>query len=149
MRKLLIVNGPNLNLLGTREPEIYGHETLKEMNAGIKKRAAALGFTTGFFQSNHEGEIIDFLHANRKKADGLIINAAALTHYSYAIADAITAIAIPAVEVHISNIHAREEFRHHSVLAAVCLGQLTGFGRYGYLMAVDFFADYFKKQSRR
>ncbi len=149
MPKLLIVNGPNLNLLGTREPNIYGKETLAQMNANLAKKAAALGLSVQFFQSNSEGAIIDFLHAEYKKVNGLIINAGAYTHYSYAIADAITATSLPAVEVHISNIYAREEFRHKSVLAPVCVGHLTGFGRHGYVMALEFFAQYFKNRKKR
>lgn len=141
MRKVLVVNGPNLNLLGVREPEIYGRSTLEELNGRLNDMAAELKIELKFFQSNHEGEIIDFLHKEAPQADGLIINPGALTHYSYALRDAISAVSIEAVEVHMSNIYAREEFRHKSVLAPVCLGHLTGFGFYGYAMALSYFAD--------
>ncbi|MCL2108337.1 MAG: type II 3-dehydroquinate dehydratase [Oscillospiraceae bacterium] len=137
--KIYVINGANLNLLGVREPEIYGSETLADINAAIAEKCKTLGINCEFFQSNHEGAIIDKLHEAWEKADGVIINPGAFTHYSYAIRDAISTLAIPVIEVHISNIHAREEFRHKSVLSAVCEGVLCGFGSMGYLMAVDYF----------
>ena len=141
MPEILIVNGPNLNLLGKREPDIYGKTSLEELNTKLKEIAGKLGLDLIFFQSNSEGEIIDFLHKNGFEAGGLIINPGALTHYSYALRDAISAVGIDAVEVHMSNIHAREKFRRRSVIAPVCNGSLTGFGAYGYVMALSFFAD--------
>ncbi|HOP06772.1 MAG TPA: type II 3-dehydroquinate dehydratase [candidate division Zixibacteria bacterium] len=141
MRRILVVNGPNLNLLGKREPEIYGRSTLDELNGKLNDMAKELKIELKFFQSNHEGEIIDFLHKEAPDAHGLIINPGALTHYSYALRDAISAVSIEAVEVHMSNIYAREEFRHKSVLAPICQGHLTGFGFYGYAMALSYFAD--------
>jgi len=141
MAKILVVNGPNLNLLGKREPEIYGTSTLDELNGRLSEVAGDLGLELVFFQSNSESELIDFLHREGFTADGLIINPGAFTHYSYALRDAISAVKIEAVEVHMSNIYQREEFRHKSVLAAVCQGHLVGFGFYGYAMALSYFAD--------
>ena len=138
MKNLLIINGPNLNLLGEREPGTYGSDTYESICAEIKDKAAELGFDDcECFQSNHEGEIIDKLHAARLDKCGVILNAGAYTHYSYAIRDAIAAIKIPVIEVHISNICKREEFRHNSVIAPVCSGSLFGFGKDGYLLAVQ------------
>lgn len=141
MAHILIVNGPNLNLLGTREPQTYGTQTLEQINAKLSKIAKRLGLEVKFFQSNSEGEIIDFLHREAATAEGMIINPGALSHYSYAIRDAITSVDIDTVEVHLSNIHSREEFRRLSVIAPVCRGQVTGFGAYGYAMALSYFAD--------
>ncbi len=141
MPRILIVNGPNLNLLGKREPEVYGTETLDELNGKLADMAKELGVEVSFFQSNSESEIIDYLHKEGFDADGLIINPGALTHYSYALRDAIAAVDIEAVEVHMSNIYAREEFRRKSVMAPVCTGHLVGFGFYGYAMALSYFAD--------
>lgn len=141
MSKILIVNGPNLNLLGTREPHVYGTSTLDELNKRLAEMAGELKIELEFFQSNHEGELIDFLHREAPDADGLIINPGALTHYSYALRDAIAAVGIEAVEVHMSNIYAREEFRRKSVIAPVCQGSMAGFGFYGYAMALSYFAD--------
>lgn len=132
MRQILIIHGPNLNLLGTREPETYGTQTLDDLNAEIAKTAATLKVTPLFFQSNHEGAIIDFIQ-EQKDAAGIVINPGAFTHYSYAIRDCLAAVAKPVVEVHISNVHTREDFRHTSVIAPVALGQLTGFGTDSYL----------------
>jgi 3-dehydroquinate dehydratase-2 len=137
MKKILVIHGPNLNLLGEREPGVYGTDTFESINDEIVSHALEYGMHCEVFQSNHEGEIIDELHLARKKFDGVVLNAGAYTHYSYAIRDAIAAIKIPVVEVHLSNIHARDEFREKSVIAPVCVGQISGFGKYSYLMAVD------------
>ena len=132
--KILVINGPNLNLLGEREPGYYGTDTLASINADLEKKAAELGTEIEFYQSNHEGAIIDRLHAARANANGgidaIVLNAGAYTHYSYAIRDAIAAIKLPVVEVHLSNIHARDAFRETSVIAPVCAGQISGFGAY-------------------
>ncbi len=137
---LLVVNGPNLNLLGTREPEIYGAGTLAALEAEL--RAAFPGVRFSFFQSNHEGELLDRLHAAAGEGvDGIVINAGALTHTSIALRDAIAAVGIRAVEVHISNVHRREAFRHHSYLSAVCEGSIVGLGRKGYGLAVRYFVE--------
>ena len=132
--KVLVINGPNLNLLGTRKPEIYGSHTLDENNKYIEEYFK--NTKINFFQSNHEGEIIDALHAAPQKYEGVVINAGAFTHYSYAIRDAIEAISIPVVEVHLSNIASREEFRQNSVIAPVFRGSISGFGRYSYVLAI-------------
>ncbi len=141
MRRILVVNGPNLNLLGRREPKVYGTGTLEELNNTLSEMAKELGIQVEFFQSNSEGEIIDFLHREGFTADGLIINPGALTHSSYALRDAIAAVNIETVEVHLSNIYGREDFRRTSVIAPVCKGHLVGFGFYGYAMALSFFVD--------
>lgn len=135
--RILVVNGPNLNGLGTREPQIYGHDTLADIVGRIEKRAAELGATVTAFQSNHEGAIIDFLQHEAPTADGLIINAGGLTHSSVVLRDAIAASHLSAVEVHLSNVHAREEFRHTSLLTAVCKGMITGLGWRGYVYALE------------
>jgi 3-dehydroquinate dehydratase-2 len=134
--RILVVNGPNLNLLGTREPEIYGRDTLADIEERIRAHAAAQGIETAFVQSNHEGEIVDCIQQHRDW-DGIVINAAAYTHTSRAIADAISAVDVPAIEVHLSNVFAREEYRHHSMLSAVVWGQVVGFGWRGYIAGVD------------
>ncbi|MCI5815952.1 type II 3-dehydroquinate dehydratase [Ruminococcus sp.] len=135
--RILVIHGPNLNLLGEREPGIYGTENLEQVNGAILARAKELGAQCEVFQSNHEGDIIDRLHEARREFDGVVLNAGAYTHYSYAIRDAIAAIRIPCVEVHISNVHAREEFRHTSVIAPACLGVVCGFGGDSYLLALE------------
>lgn len=135
---ILIVNGPNLNLLGEREPKVYGSETLADLEHWITQHQAVHGHTLKFYQSNHEGQLIDFIQGNRKWAGGMILNAGALTHYSYALADAVTACQIPTVEVHISDIQKREEFRRHSVLKAVCVKQICGLGKLGYVNGIEF-----------
>ncbi len=137
MIKISLLHGPNINLLGTREPEVYGRDGFDEINRKIKARAQNLGMEVRILQSNHEGELIDAIQDAREWADAIIINPGALTHYSYAIRDALTAVRLPALEVHISNVHAREEFRRHSVIAPVTAGQIVGMGTLGYLIAID------------
>ncbi len=134
--KILIINGPNLNMLGIREPEKYGNETLENINTKIVKYCSANNIEVDFYQSNIEGEIINKIHSARGKFDGIVLNAGAYTHYSYAIRDAIPIAQMPVVEVHLTNVHAREEFRHTSVIAPVCKGQICGFGSNSYLLAV-------------
>ena len=136
MKKILVVNGPNLNLLGKREPEIYGATTLKDIEDRIAKRAKKSGVDVDFFQSNHEGAIVDALQDAEGKYNFIIINAAAYTHTSVAIRDALCAISVPAIEVHLSNIHKREEFRHNSLIAPVVMGQVLGFGAESYMAAL-------------
>jgi len=133
----LVLHGPNLNLLGTREPEVYGHETLEDINRQLTDLGRELGVTLVFFQSNHEGALIDRIHAARTEGiAGMIINPGGLTHTSVALRDAIAGVAIPTVEVHLSNVHAREEFRRHSYVAPVVLGQIAGLGAIGYQLAI-------------
>ncbi|MDE6731661.1 MAG: type II 3-dehydroquinate dehydratase [Oscillospiraceae bacterium] len=134
--KILVLNGPNLNLLGEREPNIYGDNSLSSINEALAKKAAEMGFETAFFQSNGEGAIIDVLHDARRDCAGVILNAGAYTHYSYAIRDAIAAIKIPVIEVHLSNVDSREEFRKTSVIAPVCKGSISGFGKFSYDLAL-------------
>tara|TARA_Y100001949_G_C15856994_1_gene273264 strand:+ start:311 stop:739 length:429 start_codon:yes stop_codon:yes gene_type:complete len=134
--KIIIVNGPNLNLLGEREPEIYGSETLHEINDWIKNHDVCQNLDLEFFQSNSEGAIIDFLHSKREEVDYLVINPGALTHYSYALRDAIVGTDIKAVEVHLSDIYNREDFRKISVIKSVCLTQIFGEGKQGYITAI-------------
>ena len=137
MSKILVLHGPNLNLLGTREPEIYGHTTLNDINEMIKSKAAEYDINVDNLQSNHEGILIDAIQQAPKKGyDYIILNAAAFTHYSIAIRDAIAAISVPVIEVHLSNIHTREEFRHNSVIAPVVMGQICGFGVDSYMAAL-------------
>lgn len=133
--KILVINGPNLNLLGTREADVYGTRTLEEINDSLKKLAAELGAEVDIRQSNHEGEIVDFIQ-HAKDYAALVINPAAYTHTSVAIRDAIAAVEIPAVEIHLSNIYRREEFRHKSLISPVAHGQISGFGPEGYLLAL-------------
>ncbi|BCA80192.1 type II 3-dehydroquinate dehydratase [Desulfuromonas sp. AOP6] len=133
----LVLHGPNLNLLGTREPEVYGHETLDDINRQLAALGRELGVTLLFFQSNHEGALIDRIHAARNEGvAGMVINPGGLTHTSVALRDAIAGVAIPTVEVHLSNVHAREEFRRHSYVAPVVLGQIAGLGTFGYQLAI-------------
>jgi 3-dehydroquinate dehydratase-2 len=137
MKKILVIQGPNLNLLGEREPEIYGTLTLDEIHKEMENKARNLEMQLDFIQSNDEGEIINAIQEAKEKADGIVINPAAFTHYSLAIADAIRASGVPTVEVHLSNIYAREEFRRKSVIAPFSIGQISGFGFQGYLFALD------------
>lgn len=137
LKKILIINGPNLNLIGQRQPDIYGNESLDEINKQIVDKCKVLGVDVSFYQSNHEGALIDKIHQAMDKVDGIIINAGAFTHYSYAIADAIACCGLPVIEVHLSNIYARETFRTNSVLSPVCCGTIAGFGKQSYLLAVD------------
>ncbi len=137
MTSILILNGPNLNLLGTRQPEVYGKMTLADIEATCREKAQALGVQLAFDQSNHEGALIDILHAARGVHQGIILNAGAYTHTSVGLRDAISSIELPVVELHLSNIHAREEFRHLSHIAPVAVGQICGFGARGYVLAID------------
>jgi 3-dehydroquinate dehydratase-2 len=136
MTSILILNGPNLNLLGTRQPEVYGHTTLADIEALCMDAAKSLGCSMAFEQSNSEGALIDAIHAARGKYDGIILNAGAYTHTSIALMDALASVEIPTIEVHLSNIHAREEFRHTSYISKVALGVICGFGVKGYPLAL-------------
>lgn len=144
--KILVMNGPNLNLLGEREPNIYGTETLGSINDELLEAGKKLGHEVSFFQSNSEGGLIDALHNARLEFDGVVLNAGAYTHYSYAIHDAIAAIKIPVVEVHISNINGRDEFRKNSVIAPVCAGSIAGFGKNSYVLALHALDYMFKER---
>ena len=138
MKKILVLHGPNLNLLGTREPEIYGRTTLEDINRMIAARAKEAGIEADYLQSNYEGVLVDALQGAPGKGYAFVIlNAAAFTHYSVAIRDAIAAISVPVIEVHLSNIHQREEFRHHSVISPVVMGQIAGFGADSYMAALE------------
>ena len=135
--KALFLNGPNLNLLGTRQPEVYGRQTLADIEALVRARATGLGVEIDFRQSNHEGELVTWIQEARGQFDAIVLNAAAYTHTSVALRDAIAAVSIPTVEIHLSNIHAREEFRHRSLIAPVCRGQISGFGFQSYLLGLQ------------
>ena len=142
MPVLLCLNGPNLNLLGTREPDVYGATTLPEIEAGLRARGAELGFDVDCLQSNSEGALIDALHAARLRCAGVLINAGAYTHTSIALRDALSVVALPTVEVHLSNVYRRESFRHRSLLAPVCLGVIAGFGPRSYLLGLEALAQH-------
>ncbi|MEG0771451.1 MAG: type II 3-dehydroquinate dehydratase [Clostridia bacterium] len=142
MKKVIVIHGPNINLLGVREPGIYGSETLEEINDSINKASKQLNLNVSIFQTNSEGEIIDLIHRAYKEFDAIIINAGAFTHYSIAIRDAIAAVLTPCIEVHLSNIYAREEFRSNSVIAPVCCGSISGFGKESYILALHAISIY-------
>ena len=135
--KILILNGPNLNLLGQREPDVYGRTTLADIEASVRMRAGQLGAEVEFRQSNLEGELVGWIQQARGVFSAIVLNAAAYTHTSVALRDAISAAGVPTIEVHLSNIHAREEFRHRSLIAAVCRGQICGFGAYSYILGIE------------
>ena len=141
MKKILVLLGPNLNMVGVREKGVYGSESADTIKTEIIEYAESKNYDATVFQSNHEGDLIDQIHSAKDVYDGVVINAGALTHYSYALRDAISCIKVPFVEVHMSNIHAREEFRHTSVIAPVCVGQISGFGKYSYFLGIDALKD--------
>ena len=149
MKTVLLLNGPNLNTLGWREPDVYGAVTLAEIERRTAAAGEKLGLAVRCFQSNHEGAIIDEIHKARDSADGIIMNPGAFTHYSYAIRDAIAAVGLPAVEVHLSNVYKREPFRHVSVTAPVMLGVIAGLGPIGYELALEALAAHFREQGGR
>lgn len=142
--RILVIHGPNLNLLGLREPGIYGSDTLETLNASLRALAGDLGLTLEIFQSNHEGAILDAIHQARASADGILINPGALTHTSVALRDAVAGVGLPAVEVHLSNVQAREPFRHHSFTAPVCVGTVAGFGGRSYLLGLRGLAEHLR-----
>jgi 3-dehydroquinate dehydratase-2 len=146
-RAVVVLNGPNLNMLGTRQPQIYGTTTLADIEARVRDRAGARAIDVTFFQSNHEGALIDRIQEVGPTADGVIINPGAFTHYSYAIRDALAMVPCPIIELHLSNIHARESFRHTSVIAPVASGQIVGMGWRGYLIAIDYLAMLFDAEA--
>ncbi|MGA9595965.1 MAG: type II 3-dehydroquinate dehydratase [Acidimicrobiia bacterium] len=148
-RKILVLNGPNLNLLGTREPDVYGSETLDDIIADLREYSAARDADVTHLQSNSESDLIDALHAARNSVDGVVFNAGAFTHYSIALRDAIAALGLPVIETHLSNVHARESFRHTSVLAPVCLGVVAGLGRDSYFAAIEGLLRYLTRQEDR
>lgn len=145
-RKILLINGPNLNMLGIRKPEVYGTTTLKDIEEELTSYAQKMGCILSCFQSNHEGYIIDKLHEAYGDADGIIINPGAYTHYSYAIRDAIESVMIPTVEIHLSDIHNREDFRKTSVISPVAITQISGHGKNGYFMALDYLLEHLKNK---
>ena len=147
MSALLVLNGPNLNLLGQRQPDVYGHTTLAEIDALCAATTDDLGASASCVQSNHEGTLIDAIHDARAKFDGIILNAGAYTHTSIALMDAISSAEVPMIEVHLSNIHAREEFRHTSHISRVAIGQICGFGPRGYVMAIEAMLEHLKAQA--
>lgn len=139
--KVLVIHGPNLNFLGKREPEIYGHLTLEDINDKIRKKAKEHSFEVEIFQSNYEGALVEKLQEHYKKSDYLVINPAAFTHYSIAVRDAVLTSGLKTIEVHLSNIHSREEFRKKSVIADIAVGQICGLGHHGYLLAMDYIKE--------
>jgi 3-dehydroquinate dehydratase-2 len=145
--KVLFLNGPNLNLLGTREPEVYGRATLADIEAKVRERAKELKMEIVFRQSNQEGELVGWIQDAKGKFDVIVINAAAYTHTSIALRDAIAAVGVPTIEIHLSNIHAREEFRHKSLIAPVCCGQICGFGQKSYILAIE--ASVYVKENKK
>ena len=145
---ILVLNGPNLNLLGVREPSIYGRETLADIEEACLERAVDLGLSVEFRQSNHEGQLIDWIQEARESADGIILNAAALTHTSVALLDALRTAELPVVEVHLSNIYRREPFRHHSYVSAAATGIICGFGPHGYVLALEAMAQLLAREEQ-
>ena len=143
--KLLVVNGPNLNMLGKREASYYGVKTLADIEDLVTEKARDLDVDVEFFQSNHEGAIVDYLQKAAQDAEGVIINAGALTHYGISMRDALTDSRLPIIEIHLSNIHAREEFRHHSVIADIAIGQIAGLGWQGYVFALEYLVSHLKR----
>lgn len=137
VKKILFLNGPNLNLLGTRQPEIYGRDTLASIEASVQERARVLGVSVEFRQTNEEGELVTWIQQAKGSVHAIALNAAAYTHTSIALRDAIAAVELPVIELHLSNIHARESFRHHSMIAPVCRGQISGFGALSYILALE------------
>lgn len=137
MASVLILNGPNLNLLGMRQPEVYGTTTLADIEQSCRKHGHAIDIEVDFEQSNHEGVLLDLIHGARERHDGIILNAGAYTHTSIALMDAISSVEVPTIELHLSNVHAREPFRHTSYIAKVCVGIICGFGAQGYILALD------------
>jgi 3-dehydroquinate dehydratase-2 len=135
--KILFLNGPNLNLLGKREPDVYGHATLADIETGVREHAKDLGVEVDFRQSNVEGELVGWIQEAKGNFDVIVLNAAAYTHTSIALRDAIAAVGVPTIEIHLSNIHAREKFRQKSLIAPVCCGQITGFGQQSYILALE------------
>lgn len=149
MLSILVLHGPNLNLLGQREPGVYGRATLDDINLSIEKEGEALQVSVSALQSNHEGVLVDAIHAARESHDGILINAGAYTHTSVALRDAIAAVNIPTVEVHLSNIYRREEFRHHSYIAPVAIGQISGFGPDSYRLGLHALVNHIKQQTQK
>lgn len=147
MARILVLNGPNLNMLGTREPEVYGSATLDDVVALAQSAAEARGHEVSAMQSNHEGVLIDALQAAQGVEDGIVLNAGAFTHTSVALRDAISSIDVPVIELHLSNVHAREPFRHHSMIAPVCVGVIAGFGAAGYRHAVNALLDHLEQSA--
>lgn len=147
MNKVAVIHGPNLNLLGFREPEVYGEKNYDQINEDIKNKAKDLEFSVDIFQSNHEGEIVDYIQEGIEKFDGIVINPGGLTHYSIVLRDALAAACLPVIEVHISNIHNREDFRHKSVITPVVVGQICGLGSEGYLFALEALLNIIKRGS--
>lgn len=137
VKKILFLNGPNLNLLGTRQPEIYGRDTLASIEASVQERARVLGVSVEFRQTNEEGQLVTWIQQAKGSVHAIALNAAAYTHTSIALRDAIAAVELPVIELHLSNIHARESFRHHSMIAPVCRGQISGFGALSYILALE------------